>query len=672
VTGWRQKGRRGDAYLTLVTAATWLTLGLAIADRPALAFEPKGHEIIEAHAYLHVLSLKSVPTPLDPRGAATTGEDVLLYLVKHGILRQPDCVRPGCREMGAVEAYPPLKTGVADLVLARQSSPDGQCYHFMANSQDLDDVGGAPVTHASARDRAFSRCIARLTSLLDAVLANQNDPTDELTALYALMHAVADSYSRAHVVRLGEQFTGDIVALKPWRLLTWSSYFGNPNVRRLFWSDRYHYVADPRDEEYLDDGRYYVKPDASPTDEAIACSQFRNVNAYFVPDQCLSPLAQRAVDAVSALLVLVYTLHSASREKLDWPPSDEWRVFIDTYFGARLQVVPGDVPEPDSRRTASWALGLALTSDGERWGNGGLGFVGARAWLGNVPPMRPSEDLLFSYGHRLLDSHIVSTLGFSLKINVTIPVSDHLAFGVSPFFTSLTRFNPGGWAWDFGSVIGELAISTGPTTTVILGGPYWSWRRGALDNGQLASLGVIFSLPDDSPAAKIDVPASLTGFPTRPATFNNLEAELVLGSSICRALATPTGSRSRWSLRYGADGFWGHDGQGVPRTAYLGFGVYFVGVEATGNGTYFMPVGTFFGRWRPKDFLMLSVAPLVASGGVGSGDRWRGELGAEVSAALVIGGRLELRVRAPHFSYLDRSIYNGELLAIEFAGKIRS
>ena len=71
-----------------------------------------------------------------------------------------------------------------------------------------------------------------------------------------MTHAVTDSFSAAHVERVGADRTGAIVHLRPWRLLTFQKVIVHRAVSHLFFDDAaYHKVSDPRDEDYLERSR---------------------------------------------------------------------------------------------------------------------------------------------------------------------------------------------------------------------------------------------------------------------------------------------------------------------------------------------------------------------------------------------------------------------------------
>lgn len=158
---------RARLLLVALIAFGAITTSAGIAG----AFGLEGHDIIEAAAYKRLLALERVP------GARVSGRALLATLIADGVLDEPPCFGlthsdGGCPFGGPLNAplayWPVLGSGTLNLVINRQISQDGQCQHFMAQTQDglspPDPRLGVP---AALVTNAYTRCALLAATVFD-------------------------------------------------------------------------------------------------------------------------------------------------------------------------------------------------------------------------------------------------------------------------------------------------------------------------------------------------------------------------------------------------------------------------------------------------------------------------------------------------------------------------
>src|SRR6478672_4885689 len=196
---------RARRRILLTIAAAAVVLARAA---PAAAFGLDGHFIIEAAAYKRLLALARVPE------TDVSGRQLLGALIADGLLVEPPCL-DGVRAGGSCDArtrreqplafWPALGAGAADIIIDRQLSAGGQCQHFMAETDDgltpPDARTGLPAALGTA---AYRRCVMVLGAAFDGLLRDPAQARTRLVGTYALMHAIQDSFSAAHVARDGD------------------------------------------------------------------------------------------------------------------------------------------------------------------------------------------------------------------------------------------------------------------------------------------------------------------------------------------------------------------------------------------------------------------------------------------------------------------------------------
>ena len=226
-------------------------LGVAsalVATRDAHAFKPEGHVVIEVMAYREL-------------GTGPDG-DVLGSLIRDGALEAPVCFWNRSRDcMDRFESdplawWPAPHADAADMVLARQFSHSGQCFHFMAEQDD--ENGPHWVDPANPRDPhvsyglmwdAYLRCVNQLEWMLWRVVENPIAARKQAHGLYELMHAVMDSYSRAHTERDYDAWKGDVDPTIEF-LKIWQPTVGNPFSEES--RNTRHEIFEVRDEHYIE------------------------------------------------------------------------------------------------------------------------------------------------------------------------------------------------------------------------------------------------------------------------------------------------------------------------------------------------------------------------------------------------------------------------------------
>ena len=135
------------AFTVLATLATAGVAG------PALAFDSKGHSVIEALSYR---------TLVEGYGGQPPRPDVLRDLINDGALDAPWCFGMGDRPPGeCLDApaenpllwWPQPEADRPDAFFRRQFSDAGQCFHYMGTITDglADPIPGTSVSASTAR-----------------------------------------------------------------------------------------------------------------------------------------------------------------------------------------------------------------------------------------------------------------------------------------------------------------------------------------------------------------------------------------------------------------------------------------------------------------------------------------------------------------------------------------
>lgn len=394
----------------------------------AWAFDPIGHDVIEAQAYRRLLDAS--PSLPDGVGGTVRGDVVVAALIADGVLAAPGCFgasagSSSCREARAREPtrwWPPLRSGRMDFVLDRHFGAVGQCYHFLAHPGDDDAphvVDPATAVPAGLVARPYRRCVRLVGTLVEvAAGAGAGDARGIDNDVYALLHALADAHSAAHVER---DARGRIRWMRVWNALPWNPR-GDARLRHRFHDDR--------DEAFL-------RPGAASDPR---CDLDRT-HPYAVAPSCLSPAAASAVDALVDVLALVYRMRRRARAGLA-PPNftaavnrDDWSAFVARHL--RHARVPLDGSDTRPYRLDAWprvAFGIGVDLDGPDARPGAhvgvmtpLFLLGRDRFLPFVPNASVELGVLPGDGY-----HAAADVTFSL------PFAPWLWAGLAPFRVSAT------------------------------------------------------------------------------------------------------------------------------------------------------------------------------------------------------------------------------------------
>jgi len=474
-------GRAGE----LARPGRWLAVGLlALAgwSRSAAAFDLDGHTVLEAAAYRRLLALDQVP------GTDLSGRALLAELIAGKVLATPRCfdrTRPwmGCRSGDRRDRplafWPILHAGSADLVIDRQLSARAQCQHFMAETRDgltpPDQRLGVPGGLATT---AYTRCIDVLGAALDGLLRDPALANHRLVGIYALIHAIQDSFSAAHAVR-DERHR--IVHLNSWTLLDWPAYFWRG--LHTFPAATHHAITDDRDGGFLwEDGR---------TTDGRRCKDIHN--GYAVPETCLTPLGRAAVDAVVDLLVLVHQVRAraqaAGREPSLSAPEDAgaWEAYVATHLPS--VVAPFD-PPPAGMRLGLPRVDEFLGVQGNLAQDGwGVGPWAARLFYGPAVPFA----LMLTGGVAVNRQSGEEGLTAAAGLGLALPIVRRLSIGGSPVLVAL-RCTTGFEACKVGlfATLGDVIIPLPGSLWLGIQGPRWSWDERAV-RGPLVGVSVGWS-----------------------------------------------------------------------------------------------------------------------------------------------------------------------------------
>lgn len=301
---------------------------LALLAPNALAFDSKGHVVIEALAYRSLA---------EGRDGRPPRPEVLRDLFNDGDLAPPLCFGwdghpPGfCSDVAAnpLLDWPRPLTDQPDAAFRRQFSDAGQCFHFMAK---LDDAEGDAIAGTSIPRPLATSALVRCRDLLDDLLRQvvlEGGPGTRRSGygLYELMHAVGDSFSGAHTQRRPGDH--EIEELRVWKPLTRLPGLAPEAVARIP-DSAFHNWDDHRDKTYVVEDR--------KTAEGRRCGSLTDF-PYSVPYECLSDEGDLARQALVELLVVVRDLRLARlADPRDPPPAPEqtqaWRSFEAKWFSA--------------------------------------------------------------------------------------------------------------------------------------------------------------------------------------------------------------------------------------------------------------------------------------------------------------------------------------------------
>jgi hypothetical protein len=311
----------------LLLAVVALALAGSAGPAPVLAFDSKGHVVIEALVYR---SLVEGHDGRPPR------PDVLRDLFNDGDLAPPLCfgwgeARPGyCADARAANPlleWPRPLTDQPDAAFRRQFSDAGQCFHFMALLEDAETpaIPDTSIPRGLATS-ALVRCRGLLDDLMRQVVIDGGPGTRRSSyGLYELMHAVGDSFSGAHTGRLPGAH--DIDELRVWKPLTRLPGLTPERVAAIP-DAAFHKWDDPRDKSYVVEDRVAAS--------GKRCKSLTDI-PYAVPYECLSEEGDLARQALIEMLVAVHDLREArlaGGDSSEPEKSDAWRAWKEKWFAA--------------------------------------------------------------------------------------------------------------------------------------------------------------------------------------------------------------------------------------------------------------------------------------------------------------------------------------------------
>jgi hypothetical protein len=450
------------------------TLVVLLAATPARAFDLDSHEIIEAAAYKRLLAMELVPGTGEP---AVSGRALLAMLIASGVLDEPPCFdrdhpRGDCSAEQRLDVpllyWPRLHAGAPDLVLDRQLGQQGQCQHFMANTQDSlspdDPTLGVPAALAT---EAYQRCVRVAGAVFDLILRDPQLAQWRLAGTYVLMHAIQDSYSAAHVNRT-PRF--EIVHLLSWTLIDWPRYA--VHGRGSFPPPTHHAVTDRRDAEA-------VLWDAHASD-GRACRDFHNPYAF--PEECLTDRGKAAVGAVVDMLIAIYAQRAGARAagrqaSLFSPAGDDaraWRGFVREHLASvsAPALLPTE-PRTPLRRSDVF-IGAQAIAGAHALGGG---LWGAKLFIGPAAPFV----LALTGGAGYTRSNGTGQLGGSVNLGLLLPLVRRFSIGASPVGVRVACDTHGdGCAADAVAGLGVLLVPLGDAAWLGVTGPDWSWTDRAI------------------------------------------------------------------------------------------------------------------------------------------------------------------------------------------------
>lgn len=321
---------RGRACSRRITTAAAFVLALVPA-RAAWGFTPAGHKVLEVMAYREL-----------GEGPEADAE-ALAYLMRDGEIEPALCMNDGTgdcrdrRETDPLAWWPVPRTDTPDMILARQFSHVGQCFHFMAQRDDesTDHYGNPsdpndPHVSYALQWTAYDRCVTQLEGILaDIVVDARGGPRaarQNARGMYELMHAVMDSYSMAHTERdYADRVPGGDPKIR--YLKVWQPTVVNPLSDESLHSR--HAIFEPRDDDFID--RFAVV-DGRPCTDYVS-------RPYQMPAACLSETGRLAVDALKDLVHVVVWLRVEPQRAAYLHAI--WQQFVSKHLAHASRPLPG-------------------------------------------------------------------------------------------------------------------------------------------------------------------------------------------------------------------------------------------------------------------------------------------------------------------------------------------
>lgn len=686
------------------TVAAALVAGapLLLLAREAAAFSVAGHEIIEATAYRRLLARQNID---DGKLGKVSGLDAARYLIRYGVLQKPPCFEPtsereakDCAERN--REYPAggwfvVGSGAPDLMTSRQFSTNGQCFHFMSSSAEVWDSEPDPrlgVPRGLAHE-AYQRCTRALGSVLADIVSKPEHSNRRYRGYYALVHAVTDSFSAAHVER---DERGNVLFLKPWSLRAVIPYAlpTRWNAWKYFGSHVHHGPTDERDSDFLVDSE--------------ACKDLAR-HPYAVPESCLTDRGKAAAEAITDLTELIYRVlhrrHPADRpaeeeddddDEGDTPRAlrskdleNEWRVFLSKHLRSALEAPDLRIPLPDEREwSPEFVAGFRFRNEA-RPDSTDLGAIFGTTLVSNITlPIIPFVSA--EVGCRRINGACETYVGVD-PLTTMLPVTEGLQVGATPV-SVIAQVTGDDREVSVGANLGRADIYLIDALWLSLSGPRYSWVHQRMEGelyavsigtawsartsvlGKIPLLGDVGSKPVDVLRKRVDVrevddpddqPVGPAWTPPRLSKDYRLKSWTNIVDVASGTLVPEDGAGD-----YGLGGyaiFWDRDRwnrrAGFAVGARIDASFYVVEEDK-----YFGPLlGPAFRLYLLPDLLALEARPILFAGGyrMNAGEEsafW--DASAQGDLVFLPLNHLELSVSSPRFSWRDMDRKRGSNIAL--------
>ena len=659
----------------------------AFCSTSLLAFDSKGHVVVEALAYR---------TLTEGRDGFPPRPEVLRDLVNDGDLSPPLCFGwgaspPGyCREAATKNPlleWPRPLTDQPDAAFRRQFSDAGQCFHFMAKLVDAEteSIAGTDVPRALAT-AALARCRDLLDGLLRQVVLEGGPGTRRSGfGLYELMHAVGDSFSGAHTQR--RDGGHEIEELRIWKPLTRLPGLAPEDEARIP-DSAFHKWNDHRDKTYVVEDRE-VAPDRR-------CKELVN-EPYRVPYECLSEEGDLARRAIVELLVVVRDLrvqHLAAGTTAPEPlpeRSESWLSWKEKWFAAAYACRGAECIERQPSDTAPGAYGF-IGLDTRYNGTRKFFDVGAHAsilkYSWNLNPFVYGLAGEIGYRH-YRDGGSAGVAG--LDLDLILPLGRHAALG----------FTPASWRVAFGGDRTGSEVTTrffhfeyamSPRLALSFDGPLEvNWKKPAAEWS--VGVGLSYALRSarlaggsllEHHADKVE--RRDESWTPPPAPYGGIEGRAAswfaaTGTTTVETPAVAVEGRQYGEGSLGAQVLWDRDRLGG-RFVWAPGGALAIGARRTsGESAYLTGVLSLSVRWYALRIIGLSLTPVRLEGGPkihGSdevdasldvhGQPGRGyyfQAGSRAGIAFS-AGMVDILVEAPTLAWRSHPFRTGEILTFGF------
>jgi hypothetical protein len=642
-----------------------------VCSTAANAFTVDGHDAIEAAAYRRLVAAPRVD---DGSGETRPGKDVLLYLLRRGYLAKPRCfasdggrANDACaRDIAAypLAAWPPLLSKSADLVSERQFSSNGQCFHFMAGTSyvwktPLDPRLGV---HQGFAGEAYRRCTRALTDLFVATLRDPARSNADDRGLYALMHAVADAFSAAHVER---DRAGRVLYLKPWEARGVLTYLWPTHWEglRYLTGPSHHAVIDGRDDDFV-------------RHDDPACKAFHH--AYALPADCLSESGSRAADALVDLLLLVHRLGRSD----DASAAVDRRAAFAAFLARHL---PSAFVAPDLRRpfwderewVPAFDFGFRFRDRPVPGATDLSAIAGAFLFADLTLPVRPFFSI--EAGCRRLGGACQLELGAD-ALTLLLPVTEGFALGVTPL--SIVGSPGSSPSLSVGANVIRADLYLLDSLWVSASGPRYSWTRQAFDgepfsislgfawNGKVPPLETTRTAREVPARVRADSrdlqPASATAWSPPPLGASYATRATTVVVHLLGATVIPDDEQGAYSIG-GIELLWDRDRWGRRAGFALG-GRADTELRRTHDGDHYGGVlGPVARYYLVPDTLAIEAIPALVDAGylrkpTGSGAAF--DVAAAGGLALMPFGRVELGLESPRLSYRSGGRVDGTTMGL--------